>query len=195
MITDNSKKNGKVVIFSAPSGSGKTTIYNRVKDMVDNLGFSVSATSRPPREGEVNGESYWFITVEQFVKKIKNDEFIEYEEVYPGKFYGTLKSEVEKKLMKGINLAFDVDVHGGVKIKKIYGDNALAIFIQPPSIEELRRRLELRGTDTPEVIDERIKRATYELSRAGEFDEIVVNDDLETAVNETYELVVNFLNE
>ena len=195
MIADNSIKPGKVVIFSAPSGSGKTTIYNRVKEMVDNLGFSVSATSRPPREGEVNGESYWFITVEQFMEKIKNDEFIEYEEVYPGKFYGTLKSEVEKKLMKGINLAFDVDVHGAVKIKKLYGDNALAIFIQPPSIDELRKRLELRGTDTPEVIDERIKRATYELSRAGEFDEIVVNDDLETAVNETYELVVNFLNE
>ncbi len=195
MIADNSIKPGKVVIFSAPSGSGKTTIYNRVKDMVDNLGFSVSATSRSPREGEVNGKSYWFITVEQFMEKIKNDEFIEYEEVYPGKFYGTLKSEVEKKLMKGINLAFDVDVHGAVKIKKLYGDNALAIFIQPPSIDELRKRLELRGTDTPEVIDERIKRATYELSRAGEFDEIVVNDDLETAVNETYELVVNFLNE
>lgn len=195
MIADNSIKPGKVVIFSAPSGSGKTTIYNRVKDMVDNLGFSVSATSRSPREGEVNGKSYWFITVEQFMEKIKNDEFIEYEEVYPGKFYGTLKSEVEKKLMNGINLAFDVDVHGAVKIKKLYGDNALAIFIQPPSIDELRKRLELRGTDTPEVIDERIKRATYELSRAGEFDEIVVNDDLETAVNETYELVVNFLNE
>ena len=195
MIADNSIKPGKVVIFSAPSGSGKTTIYNRVKEMVDNLGFSVSATSRPPREGEVNGESYWFITVEQFMEKIKNDEFIEYEEVYPGKFYGTLKSEVEEKLMNGINLAFDVDVHGAVKIKKLYGDNALAIFIQPPSIDELRKRLELRGTDTPEVIDERIKRATYELSRAGEFDEIVVNDDLETAVNETYELVVNFLNE
>lgn len=194
MITDNSKKTGKVVIFSAPSGSGKTTIYNRVKDLVDNLGFSVSATSRPPRGNEENGKSYWFITVEQFMEKIQNDEFVEYEEVYPGKFYGTLKSEVEEKLMNGINLAFDVDVHGALKIKKLYGENALAIFIQPPSIDELRRRLELRGTDTKEVIEERIKRATYELSRSSEFDTIVVNDDLETAVKETYDLVVNFLN-
>ena len=194
MITDNSRIPGKVVIFSAPSGSGKTTIYNRVKDLVDNLGFSVSATSRTPRENEENGKSYWFITVEQFMEKIKNDEFVEYEEVYPGKFYGTLKSEVEKKLMNGINLAFDVDVHGALKIKRLYGENALAIFIQPPSIDELRRRLELRGTDSKEVIEERIKRATYELSRSGEFDKIVVNDDLETAVKETYELVVNFLN-
>jgi guanylate kinase len=194
MITDNSRIPGKVVIFSAPSGSGKTTIYNRVKDLVDNLGFSVSATSRPPRENEENGKSYWFITVEQFMEKIKNDEFVEYEEVYPGKFYGTLKSEVEEKLMNGINLAFDVDVHGALKIKRLYGENALAIFIQPPSIDELRRRLELRGTDSKEVIEERIKRATYELSRSGEFDKIVVNDDLETAVKETYELVVNFLN-
>ena len=194
MITDNSRIHGKVVIFSAPSGSGKTTIYNRVKDLVDNLGFSVSATSRPPRENEENGKSYWFITVEQFMEKIKNDEFVEYEEVYPGKFYGTLKSEVEEKLMNGINLAFDVDVHGALKIKRLYGENALAIFIQPPSIDELRRRLELRGTDSKEVIEERIKRATYELSRSGEFDKIVVNDDLETAVKETYELVVNFLN-
>ena len=194
MITDNSRIPGKVVIFSAPSGSGKTTIYNRVKDLVDNLGFSVSATSRPPRENEENGKSYWFITVEQFMEKIKNDEFVEYEEVYPGKFYGTLKSEVEEKLMNGINLAFDVDVHGALKIKRLYGENALAIFIQPPSIDELRRRLELRGTDSKEVIEERIKRATYELSKSGEFDKIVVNDDLETAVKETYELVVNFLN-
>ena len=194
MITDNSRIPGKVVIFSAPSGSGKTTIYNRVKDLIDNLGFSVSATSRPPRENEENGKSYWFITVEQFMEKIKNDEFVEYEEVYPGKFYGTLKSEVEEKLMNGINLAFDVDVHGALKIKRLYGENALAIFIQPPSIDELRRRLELRGTDSKEVIEERIKRATYELSRSGEFDKIVVNDDLETAVKETYELVVNFLN-
>ena len=194
MITDNSKKTGKVVIFSAPSGSGKTTIYNRVKDLVDNLGFSVSATSRPPRGNEENGKSYWFITVEQFMEKIQNDEFVEYEEVYPGKFYGTLKSEVEEKLMNGINLAFDVDVHGALKIKKLYGENALAIFIQPPSIDERRRRLELRGTDTKEVIEERIKRATYELSRSSEFDTIVVNDDLETAVKETYDLVVNFLN-
>lgn len=194
MIKDNSRIPGKVVIFSAPSGSGKTTIYNRVKDLVDNLGFSVSATSRPPRENEENGKSYWFITVEQFMEKIKNDEFVEYEEVYPGKFYGTLKSEVEEKLMNGINLAFDVDVHGALKIKRLYGENTLAIFIQPPSIDELRRRLELRGTDSKEVIEERIKRATYELSRSGEFDKIVVNDDLETAVKETYELVVNFLN-
>ena len=187
-------KPGKLIIFSAPSGSGKTTIINRVRENDVDLQFSVSATSRPPRGEEVNGKEYYFLTPDEFRAKIENDEFVEYEEVYPGKFYGTLKSEVENKLGKGINIVFDVDVHGGLNIKKQYGDRAMSLFIQPPSIEELRRRLENRGTDAPEVIDERIKRAEYELSRAAEFDKVVINDDLDVAVRETIEIVNGFIN-
>lgn len=186
-------KPGKIIIFSAPSGSGKTTILNRVREQYENLKFSVSCASRPPRENEVHGKDYYFITLEEFKRKIENDEFVEFEEVYPGKFYGTLKSEVENKLEQGINVAFDVDIHGGLNIKKLYGDRALSVFIQPPSIEELRRRLINRGTDSAEVIEERIGRAAYELSRANEFDTIVVNDDLETAVKDALKVVGDFL--
>lgn len=186
-------KPGKIIIFSAPSGSGKTTILNHVREIYENLEFSVSCTTRQPRENEVNGKAYYFISIEEFKEKIKNDEFLEYEEVYPGKFYGTLKSEVEGDLENGINVAFDVDIHGGLNIKKIYGDRALAIFIQPPSIEELRRRLVDRGTDSEKVIETRIKRAAYELSRANEFDTVVINDDLETAVKDALKVVGDFL--
>lgn len=187
-------KPGKIIIFSAPSGSGKTTILNRVREQYTNLKFSVSCTTRLPRENEVDGIDYKFITEEEFKQKIDNDEFVEYEEVYPGQFYGTLKSAVNEKLDLGIDVAFDVDIHGGLNIKRIYGEQALAVFIQPPSIEELRRRLEKRGTDSAEVIKTRIERAAYELSRANEFDTIVVNDDLETAVKDALEVVGNFLN-
>ena len=166
---------------------------NRVRQACENLHFSVSATSRAPRGTEVDGVDYFFISLEQFKEKIANDEFVEYEEVYPDKFYGTLKSEVDHNLQEGRNVAFDVDVHGGLRIKQIYGPRALALFVQPPSIEELRRRLESRGTDAPEVIQDRIDRAAYELGRASEFDVIVVNDDLETAVNEAIRLVTDFL--
>lgn len=187
-------KPGKIIIFSAPSGSGKTTILNRVREVFNNLEFSVSCATREPRGNEKDGVDYFFITPEQFKQKIENDEFVEYEEVYPGKFYGTLKSEVEGDLAKGINVAFDVDIHGGLNIKKIYGDQALAVFIQPPSIDELRRRLVARGTDSEEVIETRIERAAYELSRADEFDTVVVNDNLETAVEEALKVVGDFLN-
>lgn len=186
-------KPGKIIIFSAPSGSGKTTILNRVREVYDNLEFSVSCTTREPRENEVDGKAYYFITVEKFQEKIQSDEFVEYEEVYPGIFYGTLKSEIENKLAAGINVAFDVDIHGGLNLKNFFGDRALSVFIQPPSIEELERRLIARGTDSAEVIKTRIDRAEYELSRADEFDTIVINDDLETAVNDALKVVGDFI--
>lgn len=186
-------KKGKLLIFSAPSGSGKTTILRKVQEEIENIHFSVSATSRAPRGKEVDGVDYYFLSPDEFREKIQNDEFVEYEEVYPGKFYGTLKSQVEKQLAKGENVAFDVDVHGGMSIKKQFGDRALSLFIQPPSIEELRKRLEHRGTDAPEVIDQRIERAAYELSFADKFDKVVVNDNLEEAVKNAIAIINEFL--
>ncbi|MBQ6965280.1 MAG: guanylate kinase [Bacteroidaceae bacterium] len=190
---------GKLIIFAAPSGSGKSTIISSI--MADegeerlNLHFSISATSRAPRGTEQNGVEYFFLTPEEFRQKIANDEFLEYEEVYTDKFYGTLKSQVDKQLAAGQNIVFDVDVHGAMNIKKAYGKRALSIFIQPPSIDELRRRLEKRGTDAPEVIEQRIQRASYELTYADQFDEVVVNDILEVAQVETLALVEDFLEE
>ena len=190
---------GKLIIFAAPSGSGKSTIINSI--MTDegterlNLHFSISATSRAPRGEEQNGVEYFFLTPDEFRQKIAEDAFVEYEEVYPDKFYGTLKSQVDKQLAEGENVVFDVDVNGALRIKKLYGKRALSIFIQPPSIEELRRRLESRGTDAPSVIDDRIKRAEYELSQADKFDEVVVNDVLEVAQVEALALVEDFLEE
>jgi len=190
---------GKLIIFAAPSGSGKSTIINSI--MGDggaerlNLHFSISATSRAPRGEEQNGKEYFFLTLEEFRQKIADGEFVEYEEVYPGGFYGTLKSEVDKKLAEGENVVFDVDVNGAMNIKKMYGARALSIFIQPPSIEELRRRLESRGTETADAIDKRIKRAEYELSQAEHFDEVVINDILEVAQVEALALVEDFLSE
>ena len=172
---------GKLIIFSAPSGSGKSTLINYLMGQDLNLAFSISATSRPPRGTERDGVEYFFLTPEEFRQRIANGEFLEYEEVYKDRFYGTLKAQVEKQLEAGQNVVFDVDVHGGCHIKEFYGDRALSMFIQPPSVEELRRRLESRGTDTPEVIDDRIARAEYELTFAPRFDTIVVNDDLEKA--------------
>lgn len=186
---------GKLIIFSAPSGSGKSTIINHLLSCNLNLAFSISATSRPPRGEEQNGVEYFFLSPEEFKQRIANNEFLEYEEVYENRFYGTLKSQVEKQLSAGQNIVFDVDVVGGCNIKKFYGKRALSIFIQPPSIEELRKRLIGRGTDTLDVIESRVSKAAYELEFATQFDEIIVNDNLEQAKNKTLQLVRNFLNQ
>ncbi len=183
----------KIIIFSAPSGSGKSTIINYLMQQGLNLHFSVSATSRPPRGAEQNGVEYYFLTPEDFKQRIAQGEFLEYEEVYKDRFYGTLKSQVDAQLAKGENVVCDVDVLGGQNIKKHYGQRALSIFIQPPSIEVLRQRLEGRGTDSPEVINDRIARAEFELSFADKFDHVVVNDDLQQAQAEALALIQNFL--
>ena len=186
---------GKMLIVSAPSGSGKSTIVNWLMQEHPELKlyFSISCTSRAPRGTEQNGVEYFFLTPEEFREKIENDEFLEYEEVYEGRFYGTLKAQVERQLEAGQNVVFDVDVKGGINIKKFYGNRAMSLFIQPPSVEELRRRLEGRGTDTPEAIENRLAKAEYEMTFAPQFDHIVVNDDLDTAKQETLQLVESFL--
>lgn len=185
---------GKLIIFSAPSGSGKSTIINHLLQQDLNLAFSISATSRPPRGTERDGVEYFFLTPDEFRERIARGEFLEYEEVYPGRFYGTLKSQVEKQLAAGQNVVFDVDVVGGCNIKKYYGERALSVFIQPPSVEELRRRLVGRGTDAPEVIEDRVAKAEYELGFALQFDVVVVNDNLEEAQQRAYDVIRNFLN-
>ena len=184
---------GKLIILSAPSGSGKSTIINCLLDKKLPLEFSISATSRSPRGNEKDGVEYFFISPEIFREKINEGCFIEYEEVYPDCFYGTLKSEVEEKLSGGKNIILDVDVAGGLNIKKLYGKDALLIFIQPPSIEELQNRLEKRGTDSPEVIADRISKATYELSLSSKYDAIIINDKLEKAEKEITHIINNFL--
>ena len=186
---------GKLIVVSAPSGSGKSTIVQwLMKEHPElRLYFSVSCTSRPPRGTEQNGVEYFFLTPEEFREKIADNEFLEYEEVYQDRFYGTLKSQVERQLQDGQNVVFDVDVKGGINIKKYYGSRAMSLFIQPPSVEELRRRLTGRATDTPEAIEDRLAKAEYELTFAPQFDHIVVNDDLETAEQETLALVEVFL--
>ena len=189
-------KKGKAIIFSAPSGSGKSTLIRYLMEKAQekfNLHFSVSATSRAPRGKEQNGVEYHFLTTEEFRKKIEEDAFIEYEEVYEGRYYGSLKSEVDKQLERGENVVFDVDVKGGTNIKRHFGDRALGIFIQPPSIDELRRRLIKRGTETPEQIEDRLERAALELSYADKFDKVIINDQLELAEEETVEIVTEFL--
>jgi len=187
----------KLLIVSAPSGSGKSTIVNWLMQEHPELKlyFSISCTSRAPRGTEQDGVEYFFLTAEEFRKKIENEEFLEYEEVYEDRFYGTLKAQVERQLEAGQNVVFDVDVKGGINIKKFYGDRAMSLFIQPPSIEELRRRLEGRGTDTPEAIESRLAKAEYEMTFAPQFDHIVVNDDLETAKQEALKLIKAFLHE
>lgn len=184
---------GKLIIFSAPSGSGKSTIINYLLTQDLRLRFSISATSRAPRGTEKNGVEYYFLSPEEFRARIAAGDFLEYEEVYKDKFYGTLKSEVERILAEGDNVIFDVDVVGGCNIKKYYGDRALSMFIQPPSIEELRRRLEGRATDAPEVIESRIAKAAYELCFASQFDVVVVNDDLDKAKAEALRIIQNFI--
>jgi len=186
---------GKLIIFSAPSGSGKSTIVNWLMQEHPELQlyFSISCTSRAPRGTEQNGVEYFFLTPEEFRSKIAAGEFLEYEEVYHDRFYGTLKAQVERQREQGQNVVFDVDVKGGVNVKKYYGEEALSLFIQPPSVDELRRRLTGRGTDTAEAIEERLAKAEYELTFAPLFDHIVVNDDLATAQAETLRLVEHFL--
>ena len=186
---------GKMLIVSAPSGSGKSTIVNwLMKEHPElKLYFSISCTSRQPRGTEQNGVEYFFISPEEFRDKIANDEFLEYEEVYHDRFYGTLKQQVERQREAGQNVVFDVDVKGGINIKKYYGDEALSLFIQPPSVGELRKRLEGRATDTPEAIQERLDKAAYELTFAPQFDKVIVNDDLEIAKQEALQTVKDFL--
>lgn len=185
---------GKLIIFSAPSGSGKSTIINFLLKQQLNLAFSISATSRAPRGTEQHGVEYYFLSPEEFRQRIANDEFLEYEEVYENRFYGTLKAPIEKQLAEGVNVVFDVDVVGGCNIKKFYGERALSLFIQPPSIEELRNRLVGRATDAPEVIESRIAKAEYELGFANKFDVIIINDNLEKAQQETLKVLQDFLN-
>ena len=186
---------GKMLIVSAPSGSGKSTIVNWLMREHPELKlyFSISCTSRAPRGTEQNGVEYFFLTPEEFKEKIQNDEFLEYEEVYENRFYGTLKQQVENQREAGQNVVFDVDVKGGINIKKYYGDEALSLFIQPPSVDELRRRLEGRGTDTPEAISERLAKAEYEMTFAPQFDHVIVNDNLDVAKQETLQVVNDFL--
>lgn len=186
---------GKLIIFSAPSGSGKSTLVNwLMKEHPElSLAFSISCTSRPPRGTERHGVEYFFVTPEDFKERIGRDEFLEYEEVYEGRFYGTLKEQVERQRESGQNVVFDVDVKGGVNIKRFYGDEAMSLFVQPPSVEELRCRLVGRATDTPEVIEQRLAKAEYELTFAPQFDHVIVNDDLEKAKVETLSLVEDFL--
>lgn len=184
---------GKIIVVSAPSGCGKSTIINRIISEGINLTFSVSATNRQPREGEKNGCHYHFMTTEEIRSMIQNDGFIEWEEVYPGRFYGTLKSEVENKINDGRNVVLDIDVKGALNVKKIYGDQALLIFIEPPSIDVLRKRLEHRGTDDEQTINVRISKAEYEISFAKYFDYIVINDNLDKSVKDVSKLITNFL--
>ena len=184
---------GKLIIFSAPSGAGKTTIVKHLLTCGFNFGFSVSATTRQPRGQEIHGREYYFLTVEDFKKKIENDEFLEWEEVYPENFYGTLRSEVDRICKNGQNILFDVDVVGGYNIKKFYGPKALAVFVKPPSIAELHNRLILRSTDGPEVIKCRVEKAEKEMSYASFFDAVIVNDDLKVALKEAEEKVRLFL--
>ncbi|MBO5720124.1 MAG: guanylate kinase [Bacteroidales bacterium] len=186
-------KRGKLIIFSAPSGSGKSTIINYLLGCNLNLAFSISATSRSPRGTEKNGVEYYFLSPNEFRSKIANGDFIEYEEVYKDNFYGTLKSEVERIRENGLNVVFDVDVVGGVNIKNIFGDEALSMFIMPPSVEELRKRLVGRNTDSAETIEKRLAKAEYEMSFSDKFDKIVVNDNLETAKAKALSLIKGFI--
>ena len=189
------EKNGKCIIFSAPSGSGKSTIVQWL--MAEHpelrLAFSISATSRPPRGTEQHGVEYFFLSPEEFRSRIAANEFLEYEEVYQDRFYGTLKEQVDNQLKAGQNVVFDVDVKGGCNIKEHYGSKALSVFIQPPSVEELRRRLIGRATDSMEQIEQRVAKAEYEMSFAPQFDRIVINDNLEEAKQQTLDILREFL--
>ncbi len=185
---------GKIIVLAAPSGCGKSTIINELTEQGDlNLCFAISATTRPPRHGEKDGVNYYFYTEESFRTAIAGGEFVEYEEVYPGRFYGTLRSEIERIVRQGKNIILDLDVNGALRVKHIYGAEALTVFIEPPSIDELRKRLEGRGTESIENINGRISRAKYELSRACEFDRRVINDILSEAVSQVHDIITAFL--
>ncbi|MFA7116687.1 MAG: guanylate kinase [Bacteroidales bacterium] len=184
----------KVIIFSAPSGSGKSTIVNHLLKLNTNLEFSISATSRNPRGKERDGKEYYFLTTEDFENKIKENAFIEYEEVYKGSYYGTLKSEVNRIWQKDHIILFDIDVKGGVNLKRLFKDKALSVFVKPPSIEVLRQRLTLRQTDNEEAINKRISKAQEELTYENKFDYVLVNDDLNKTLTEAEKLLKNFMN-
>jgi guanylate kinase len=185
---------GKLIIFSAPSGSGKTTLVHHLLSKPElNLAFSVSATSREKRHNETDGIDYYFISPEDFKQKIKENAFVEWEEVYKNNYYGTLKSEVERLLNEGKNVIFDIDVKGGLNIKKQYPENSLAVFVQPPSVDELKKRLESRKTETADKIKMRLAKATEELQYSGDFDVIITNDDLNEAKQKAYQLVKKFI--
>ena len=186
--------NKKVIIFSAPSGAGKSTVVGHLLKRFDFLEFSISATSRPPRGTERNGVEYYFFSEEEFRNLISRNAFVEYEEVYPGSFYGTLRSEVERIWAKGHVILFDIDVKGGVNLKRIFGDAALSVFVKPPSVEELRRRLQGRGTDSPEAIDRRVAKAAEELLYETKFDKVLENDVLERTLAEAEKTVLDFVN-
>lgn len=184
----------KIIIISAPSGSGKSTLIGKLmQDESLKLKFSISATTRAPRGQEQHGKDYYFLSVDDFKQKISENQFVEYEMVYEGRYYGTLKSEMQRIFDMGCNIIFDVDVEGGINLKKIFGDQAVSIFIQPPSVDELRRRLVGRATDSMEEIEKRIAKAEQEMSRAPKFDKIIINDNLETAFSEFHALVKGFL--
>lgn len=192
-MTSNNSSNNKVIIFSAPSGSGKSTIVNHLLSKYPFLEFSISATSRAPRGEEKHGKEYFFFSTEEFEKLISQDAFVEYEEVYKGSYYGTLKSEIERIWAKGHTILFDIDVKGGVNLKKIFGDAAMAVFVKPPCVEELRKRLIGRGTDTPEAIEKRVAKAAEELTYEKYFDVILVNDRLDESLAEAERLIDSFV--
>lgn len=178
-----------ILIFSAPSGAGKSTLVNYLLEQRDDLEFSVSCTTRAPRGQEVNGKEYYFISNEEFLERVNRGEFVEYENVYAGTYYGTLRSEIERIEDKGHHVVFDVDVKGGMHLKQIFGDKALSIFVAPPSVEELRRRLIGRATDSMEKIEERVKKAAIEMEDSKHFDQIIVNDNLETAKQQLLDVI------
>lgn len=193
MMGSKNQKKGKLIIFSAPSGSGKTTLIRYVIAHLPRLSFSVSATSRLPRTGEKDGLDYHFISVQEFRQKVKENAFVEWEEVYENQFYGSLRDEVEKIRERGDSVAFDVDVKGGINIKKLYGDEALAVFVRPPSIAILEARLRHRSTEGEESIRQRLERAAYELTFEKYFDKVLVNDNLEKSRKEALEIVRDFI--
>jgi guanylate kinase len=184
---------GKLLIFSAPSGAGKSTLVKALMQHLPSLQFSVSATNRPPREGEVNGVHYWFLSTEAFLQKVKEGAFLEWEEVYPGRYYGTLKEKVSALLEAGTHLVFDIDVVGGLNLKRMYEARAQAIFVMPPSIEALEQRLRSRGTDSEDDIKNRVKKAQLEMESAGQFDVIILNDHLDSAIEKTLATVQQYL--
>ncbi len=186
---------GKLIVFSAPSGSGKTTLVHYLLSERADLAFSISATSRKPRENEIDGKDYFFLSREDFISKINNGEFLEYEEVYDGTFYGTLINEVERHSENGVNVIFDIDVIGGINIKKLFPERTLAIFVQPPSIEALEERLKNRGDNSPPEINKRVQKAIKEIEYSSDFDEIILNDNLEESKKIAFKYVEKFLNQ
>ena len=187
-------KKGKLIVFSAPSGAGKTTLVRHALETLDQLKFSISCTTREKREGEVHGKDYYFLSPEEFKTKIANNEFVEHEEVYRDNFYGTLKSEVDKITAEGISVIFDIDVIGALNIKRIYGEECLTVFVNPPSLEVLKQRLISRNTESEDKLKQRLDKAGIEMEKAKEFDVILLNDDLETAKAKTIEIIKDFIN-